>query len=86
MASLVLGLQLAVLEARRPEVLEQLLAVDYRLALAALGNLPGDLAHHVGDLALDVPDAGLLGVGLHEAQERLIGELEVLRLEAVRGT
>ena len=58
-ADLVLGLELAVLEARRPEVLLELLDVDDGLALAALGHLACDLAHDVGDLALEVPDAGL---------------------------
>ena len=82
-ARLVLGLQLAVLEARRPEVLEQLLAVDDGLALAALRHLAGDLAHDVGDLALEVADAGLLGVGLDELGHRLVGDLDVLGLEAV---
>ena len=61
-AGLVLGLQLAVLEALRAEELGQLLRVDDGLALAALGDLPGDLAHDVGDLALEVPDAGLVRV------------------------
>ena len=57
---LVLGLQLAVLVARRAEVLLELLDVDDRLALAALRHGAGDLAHDVRDLALEVPDAGLL--------------------------
>ncbi len=40
-AGLVLGLELAVLEARRAEVLVELLEVDDRLALAALGDRAG---------------------------------------------
>ena len=40
-AGLVLGLQLAVLEARRAEELDQLLEVDDGLALAALGDRAG---------------------------------------------
>ena len=63
---LVLGLQLAVLEARRAQVVLELLDVDDGLALAALGHRAGDLAHDVGELALEVPDAGLLRVGLDE--------------------
>src|SRR3989304_49548 len=43
-ADLVLGLQLAVHEARRAEVLEQLLAIHDDLALAAPGPLAGGLA------------------------------------------
>ena len=57
---LVLGLELAVLVARRAEVLDEPLDVDDGLALAALGDRAGDLAHDVGDLTLEVPDAGLL--------------------------
>jgi hypothetical protein len=56
-AGLVLGLELAVVEPLRTEELGQLLLVDDGLALAALGDLPGDLAHDVGDLTLEVPDA-----------------------------
>ena len=82
-ADLVLGLELAVLVARRPEVLVELLDVDDGLALAAFGDRPGDLAHDVGDLALEVPDAGLVGVGLDELGHRLVGDLDVLGLEAV---
>ncbi len=67
-AGLVLRLQLAVLEARRAEELGQLLDVDDRLALAALGNLARDLAHDVGELALEIAHAGLMGVGLHRAR------------------
>src|SRR5207237_127985 len=66
---LVLGLQLAVLEARRAEVLLELLEIDDRLALAALGHRACDLAHDVRELTLEVPDAGLLGVGLDERRE-----------------
>ena len=44
-ADLVLGLQLAVLEAGRTEQVGELLARDDRLGLAALGDRPGDLAH-----------------------------------------
>ena len=80
---LVLALELAVLAARRPEELDELLAVDDGLALAALGDRPGDLAHDVRDLALEVPDAGLLGVGLDELGHRLVGDLDVLGREAV---
>ena len=40
-AGLVLGLELAVLEARRAEVLDELLDVDDGLALAALGDRSG---------------------------------------------
>ena len=43
----------------------------------------GDLAHDVGDLALEVPDAGLVGVGLDELGHRLVGDLDVPRLQAV---
>ena len=82
-AGLVLGLQLAVLEARRAQVLGQLLVVDDGLALAALGHLAGDLAHDVGDLALQVAHAGLVGVGLDQRHHRLVGDLDVLGLEAV---
>ena len=82
-ADLILGLELAVLVARRPEVLVELLDVDDRLALAALGHRAGDLAHDVGDLTLEVPDAGLVGVGLDELGHRLVGDLDVLGLEAV---
>ena len=57
--------------------------VDDGLALAALGDLPGDLAHDVGDLALEVPDAGLVGVRADELGHRLVGDLDVLGLEAV---
>ena len=80
---LVLGLELAVLEARRPEVLLELLEVDDGLALAALGDLPGDLAHDAGELTLEVPDAGLLGVGLHELREHLVRDLHALGVQAV---
>ena len=66
-----------------PRQLEELLAVDDRLALAALGDLPGDLAHDVGDLALEVPDAGLLGVGLDQLDHRLVGDVDVLGRQAV---
>ena len=66
-----------------PEELGQLLVVDDGLALAALGDLPGDLAHDVGDLALEVADAGLVGVGLDELDHRLVGDLDVLGLQAV---
>src|SRR4051794_23340346 len=43
-ADLVLGLQPAIPEPRRPEELDELLLVDDRLALAALGDASGDLA------------------------------------------
>ena len=82
-ADLVLGLELAVLEALRAEELGQLLRVDDGLALAALGDLPGDLAHDVGDLALEVPDARLVRVRADELGHRLVGDLDVLVLEAV---
>ena len=82
-AGLVLGLELAVLEALRAEQVGQLLRVDDGLALAALGDLPGDLAHDVGELALEVPDAGLVGVRADELGHRLVGDLDVLVLEAV---
>ena len=84
-ADLVLGLELAVLEALRAEQVGQLLLVDDGLALAALGDLPGDLAHDVGDLTLEVPDAGLVGVRADELGHRLVGDLDVLVLEAVVG-
>ena len=74
---LVLGLELAVLEALRSEQVGQLLRVDDGLALAALGDLPGDLAHDVGDLALEVPDARLVGVRADELGHRLVGDLDV---------
>ena len=74
---LVLGLELAVLEPLRPEELGQLLHVDDGLALAALGDLPGDLAHDVGELALEVPDAGLVRVRAHELGHRLVGHSTV---------
>ena len=74
-ARLVLGLELAVLEPLRAEQVGQLLRVDDGLALAALGDLPGDLAHDVGDLALEVPDAGLVGVRADELGHRLVGDL-----------
>ena len=61
----------------------ELLDVDDRLALAALGDLPGDLAHDVGELALEVPDAGLVRVRADELGHRLVGDLDVLGLEAV---
>ena len=80
---LVLGLELAVLEPRRAEVLVELLEVDDRLALAALGHGARDLAHEVGELALEVPDAGLVGVGLDELREDLVRDLHVLGREAV---
>ena len=82
-AGLVLGLQLAVLEALRSEQVGQLLRVDDGLALAALGDLPGDLAHDVGELALEVPDAGLVRVRADQLGHRLVGDLDVLVLEAV---
>jgi hypothetical protein len=72
---LVLRLQLAVLPARRPEELDELLAVHDRLPLATLGTAAGDLAHDVGELALEVPDTGLFGVRLDDLDERLIGDL-----------
>ena len=53
--------------------------VDDGLALAALGDLPGDLAHDVRELALEVPDAGLVGVRADELGHRLVGDLDVLR-------
>jgi hypothetical protein len=59
------------------------LDVDDRLGLAALGDRARDLAHDVGDLALEVPDAGLVRVRLDELGHRLVGDLDVLRLEAV---
>ena len=80
---LVLRLQLAVLEALGAQVLDQLLVVDDGLALATFRHLAGDLAHHVGDLALQVPHAGLMGVRLDQRDHRLVGDLHVLRLEAV---
>ena len=82
-AGLVLGLQLAVLEARAGRAGRQLLDVDDGLALAALGDLPGDLAHDVGELALEVADAGLVGVRADELRHRLVGDLDVLVLEPV---
>ena len=82
-AGLVLGLELAVLEPLRAEAVGQLLDVDDGLALAALGDLPGDLAHDVGDLALEVPDAGLVRVGADQLGHRLVGDLDVLGLQAV---
>ena len=82
-ARLVLGLQLAVLEALRAEQVGQLLRVDDGLALAALGDLPGDLAHDVGELALEVPDAGLVRVRADQLGHRLVGDLDVLVLEPV---
>ena len=82
-ARLILGLQLAVLEALRAEQVGQLLRVDDGLALAALGDLPGDLAHDVGELALEVPDAGLVRVRADQLGHRLVGDLDVLVLEPV---
>ena len=80
---LVLGLQLAVLEARRAEELQELAVVDDGLALAPLGHPAGDLAHDVGELALQVPDAGLVRVRLDERDEGLVGDLDVLLGEPV---
>ena len=80
---LILGLELAVLPARRSEVLLEALDVDDGLALATLGHAAGNLAHHVGDLALEVPDAGFLGVGLDQADHRLGGDLDPLVVQAV---
>ena len=67
----------------RPEELDELLDVDDGLALAALGDGAGDLAHDVRDLALEVPDARLLGVGADELGHRLVGDLDRLRAQAV---
>ena len=77
-AGLVLGLELAVLVARRSEVLGQALEVDHGLPLATLGHRPGDLAHDVRELALEVPDAGFVRVRPDELDHRLVGDDDVL--------
>jgi hypothetical protein len=82
-ADLILGLQLAVLEALRAEVLVELLDVDDGLALAALGDCPGHLAHDVGDLALEIADAGLVGVRADQLDHRLVGDGDRLLGQAV---
>ena len=76
-ADLVLGLQLAVLEAGRAEELLELAVVDGGLGLAALGHRARDLAHDVGDLTLEVADAGLVRVRLHQRGHGLVGDGDV---------
>ena len=66
-----------------PRYSSSLRDVDHGLALAALGHRPRDLAHDVGELALEVPDAGLVRVGLDELGEDLVRDLHVLGLEPV---
>src|SRR5207253_2679499 len=68
---LILGLELAVLEARWPEIEIELLDVYHRLALPSFCDRASELAHDAGDLTLDVPDARLGGVRLEEFEQRL---------------
>ncbi len=49
-----------------------------------LHDLDRGLAADRGDLALEVPDAGFLGVVADDAEQRRIGELDVLLAEPVR--
>ena len=51
----------------------------------ALRDLLDDLAHHVGDFALEVPDAGLARVVRNNPTERPIGEGDLLLGDAVLG-
>ena len=56
------------------------IAIGPRLAL---GDPHGGLAQHPPDLALEVPDPGLARIVLDDGPERLIGDLDLARLEAV---
>ena len=80
----VLGLGLAEAELAHAGVLLQVLAGDRDL----LGLLGDDLLHRlarqVGDLALQVPHAGFARVVADQVAQRVVGDLPLVRLQAVR--
>ena len=80
---LVVRLELAVVEARRAEVVLELRGLDHDLDLAVVGHAAGDLAGQVGDLPLQVADPGLLGEGLDQPNQRGLLDDQLLVGEAV---
>ncbi len=80
---LVLLLQLAVVEAGRTDVLLEVVGLDLDLGPGVGGHLAGDLAGDRGDLALDVPDAGLTGEGLDHPDQGPLLEGQLLGRQPV---
>ena len=73
-----------VAEALPPEPGTNAALVDAGGLPLARGDLRGGLAADRGDLAVEVPDAGLARVLGDDQPERLVAELDVLRVEPVR--
>ena len=78
---LVLGLQLAVVEARRAQVILQLGGLDHDLDLAVVRHAASDLAGQVGDLTLQVADARLPSVVADQGSDRIVGDLDIFLVQ-----
>jgi hypothetical protein len=70
-------------EARLAEDLRDLLAPEHDPRRAAVGDLHGDVAQRLADLALQIANAGLAGIALDDQPQRLIVDLDLLGLQAV---
>ena len=73
-----------VLEDRRPENAQKIAVRDRDRTALALRDPHGGLAQHPADLALQTANASLARVALDDSPERVIGDLDLLWLEAVR--
>src|SRR3990170_435482 len=69
--------------ARRPQVTVHGFGRHAAAVRFRLGYLPGRLAADVGDLALQVAHPGFVGVFAHDTANRVVGDVELLRLQAV---
>ena len=82
-ADLIVGLDLAVAEARHAEIVRQVVRRDlHRLRLLAQ-DLGHRLAPELHQLALEVADAGFARVGLDDRPQRVVADRKLLRLQGV---
>ena len=77
------GLDLAVTEDLRSEVLGQQLLVDHRLLEPAAHDVGDRLAHQLAEFTLEVPDPGLARVALDQRYQLRIRKFEFARLQPV---
>ena len=74
-----------VLELRRAEDGGEIVARRSRIGpLSPFGDAHGGVAQRLADLALEAAHAGLAGVALDDVAERVVADLDLPRLEAVR--
>ena len=72
------------LEPARAEDARHVGRLDVHVFRLTTGDAHGGIAHDGADLALEIAAAGLPRVATHDRGERLVGEAQLLRLEAVR--